>query len=138
MAYKVSEEKRAEWKKKAIENQNMARDMILSVSKSYVDNPDNIAEVLEFASNFYKYSLHNMQLIYAQNRLATFVQSFEAWKQMDAHVQKGERGNNVTLSDATSEQKKLFYNGQIEGTQKLQFKIGTVFDIGQTDFPKER
>ncbi len=155
MAYKVSEEKRAEWKKKAIENQNMARDMILSVSKSYVDNPDNIAEVLEFASNFYKYSLHNMQLIYAQNRLATFIQSFEAWKQMDAHVQKGERGmkiwvpvkvtilhlpdgNNVTLSDATSEQKKLFYNGQIEGTQKLQFKIGTVFDIGQTDFPKER
>ena len=155
MAYKVSEEKKEEWKEKAIANQNTAREMILSVSKSYVDDPDKIAEVLQFASNFYQYSLHNMQLIYAQNRLATFVQSYEAWKKADAHVQKGEKGmkiwvpvkvtilnlpdgNKIPLSDATPEQKKAFYNGQLNGTKKLRFKIGTVFDIGQTDFPKER
>ena len=96
-----------------------------------------------------------MQLIYAQNRFARFVQSFDAWKKMDAHVQKGEKGmkiwvpvkvtilhlsdgNKIPLSDATAEQKKAFYNGQIEGEKRLRFKIGTVFDIGQTDFPKER
>lgn len=90
MAYKVSGEKKAEWKEKAIENQNAARELILSVSRSYVEDPDKIAEVLQFASNFYQYSLHNMQLIYAQNRFARFVQSFDAWKKMDAHVQKGE------------------------------------------------
>ena len=155
MAYKVSGEKKAEWKKKAIENQNAARELILSVSRSYVEDPDKIAEVLQFASNFYQYSLHNMQLIYAQNRFARFVQSFDAWKKMDAHVQKGEKGmkiwvpvkvtilhlsdgNKIPLSDATAEQKKAFYNGQIEGEKRLRFKIGTVFDIGQTDFPKER
>lgn len=155
MAYKVSGEKKAEWKEKAIENQNAARELILSVSRSYVEDPDKIAEVLQFASNFYQYSLHNMQLIYAQNRFARFVQSFDAWKKMDAHVQKGEKGmkiwvpvkvtilhlsdgNKIPLSDATAEQKKAFYNGQIEGEKRLRFKIGTVFDIGQTDFPKER
>lgn len=151
----ISEEKKTEWKEKAIANQNAARKMILSVSKSYVEDPDKIAEVLQFASRFYQYSLHNMQLIYAQNRLATFVQSFEAWKKMNAHVKKGEKGmkiwvpvkvtilnlpdgNRILLSDATAEQKKAFYNGQIDAIKQLRFKIGTVFDIGQTTFPKER
>lgn len=46
MAYKVSGEKKAEWKEKAIENQNAARELILSVSRSYVEDPDKIAEVL--------------------------------------------------------------------------------------------
>lgn len=155
MAYMVSAKKQEEWKEKAIENQNNAREMILSVSKSYTDDPDKIAEVLEFASNFYQYSLHNMQLIYAQNPHATFVQAFDAWKKDDAHVKKGEKGmkiwvpvkvtilnlpdgNIIPLSEATIEQKKAYYNGQIEGKSKLHFKIGTVFDIGQTDFPKER
>ena len=88
MAYKVSENKKAEWKEQAKENQNQARELILSVSKSYTENPEKMAEVLEFASRFYQYSLHNMQLIYAQNDHAAFVQSFDAWKKMDAHVKR--------------------------------------------------
>lgn len=154
MAYKVSGEKKAEWKEKAIENQNAARELILSVSRSYVEDPDKIAEVLQFASNFYQYSLHNMQLIYAQNRFARFVQSFDAWKKMDAHVQKGEKGmkiwvpvkvtilhlsdgNKIPLSDATAEQKKAFYNGQIEGEKRLRFKIGTDLILVRQIFQKK-
>lgn len=155
MSYKVSENKKAEWKEQAKENQNQARELILSVSKSYTENPEKMAEVLEFASRFYQYSLHNMQLIYAQNNHAAFVQSFDAWKKMDAHVKKGEKGmkiwvpvkltililldgQTVPLSEASEEQKKGYYNGYIEGKKVLRFKIGTVFDIAQTDFPKER
>lgn len=155
MSYKVSENKKAEWKEQAKENQNQARELILSVSKSYTENPEKMAEVLEFASRFYQYSLHNMQLIYAQNNHAAFVQSFDAWKKMDAHVKKGENGmkiwvpvkltililsdgQTVPLSEASEEQKKGYYNGYIEGKKVLRFKIGTVFDIAQTDFPKER
>ena len=95
MSYKVSENKKAEWKEQAKENQNQARELILSVSKSYTENPEKMAEVLEFASRFYQYSLHNMQLIYAQNNHAAFVQSFDAWKKMDAHVKKGENGMKI-------------------------------------------
>ena len=155
MAYKVSEEKKTEWKEQAKENQNKARELILSVSRDYTENPEKIAEVLKFASNFYQYSLNNTSLIYAQNDHATFVQSYEAWKKMNAHVKKGEKGMKiwvpvkmtilmlpdgemVPLSEASDEQKKAFYNGQIEGKKTLHFKIGTVFDIGQTDFPKEK
>lgn len=47
MAYKVSENKKAEWKEQAKENQNQARELILSVSKSYTENPEKMAEVLE-------------------------------------------------------------------------------------------
>ena len=71
MSYKVSENKKAQWKEQAKENQNQARELILSVSKSYTENPEKMAEVLEFASRFYQYSLHNMQLIYAQDRKST-------------------------------------------------------------------
>ena len=56
MSYKVSENKKAEWKEQAKENQNQARELILSVSKSYTENPEKMAEVLEFASRFYQYS----------------------------------------------------------------------------------
>ena len=40
MSYKVSENKKAEWKEQAKENQNQARELILSVSKSYTENPE--------------------------------------------------------------------------------------------------
>lgn len=46
-------------------------------------------------------------------------------------------GNNVPLSDATKEQKEAYRKGDIEGKVISRFKIGTVFDIGQTTFPPE-
>lgn len=52
------QKKRAEWKEKAIAN--AAKEMIFSVSKSYVEDPDKIAEVLQFASNF----RHSENMIY--------------------------------------------------------------------------
>lgn len=155
MAFKVSEEKKIEWKRKAIENQNAARDMIQKISQSYTTNPEEIAEILQFAAGFYKYSINNTELIMSQNRGATYVQSFEAWKKMDAHVKKGERGlkiwvpvrstilyppgeKPVPYSDATNEQKLDYESGIIPGKSSLHYKIGTVFDVSQTDFPVEK
>lgn len=155
MAYKVNPERKAEWKKKAIENADKAKELIMSISRNYIQNPDSIAEVLAFASNFYHYSIINTELIYAQNPRASFVQSYESWKKMDAQVLKGETGikiwvpvkvtflildedHYIPLSEATTEQKESFRNGYIEGKTKTTFKLGTVFDIGQTNYPKEK
>lgn len=155
MPYEISEAKKEEWQEKAIENQKKAKELILSIGKSFTEDPTKIADLLEFSSNFYQYSLRNTELIYAQNRYASFVQSYAAWKQMDAHVKKGETGmkiwvpvkttllyledgSYVALSDATDEQKNAYKEGRIQGKKCLSYKIGTVFDIGQTDFPKER
>ena len=155
MAYTVKPEKKADWKKKAMESANKARELIMSIGRNYVRNPDSIAEVLAFASNFYHYSINNTELIYAQNPRASFVQSYEGWKKMDAQVIRGETGikiwvpvkatflmldenNYVPLSEATAEQKESFRNGYIEGKTRTTYKVGYVFDIGQTNFPKEK
>lgn len=63
----VSEKKKEEWKQKAIENQNMARETIMKIGQTFTADPDQLAEVLKFASSFYKYSINNSELIMAQN-----------------------------------------------------------------------
>jgi len=155
MGYTVSEEKRKEWKQKAVDNQNKARELIKEISDGYTKDPDQLAELLEFASRFYKYSINNTELIKAQNPGALFVQSFDAWKHMDAHVKKGEHGlkiwvpvkvtllfptgeKPVLLSEATETQKLDYESGIIPGKQSLRYKIGSVFDISQTDYPVEK
>lgn len=150
----VSQGTRDKWRQAAIDNQKAVHDMIHEIGMSYRVNPEKIAELLEFGSRFYKYSINNVKLIYTQNRGATYVQPFEKWKEMGASVMKGQcgikirvpvmstslllpDGQVVSLCDATKEQKELYKKGVLEGKQTLHYKIGNVFDISQTNFPKE-
>lgn len=150
----VSQSTRDKWRQAAIDNQKAVHDMIHEIGMSYRVNPEKIAELLEFGSRFYKYSINNVKLIYTQNRGATYVQPFEKWKEMGASVMKGQcgikirvpvmstslllpDGQVVSLCDATKEQKELYKKGVLEGKQTLHYKIGNVFDISQTNFPKE-
>ena len=43
----------------------------------------------------------------------------------------------IQLSKASDETKKAYYNHQINSRTKRCFKVGNVFDIAQTSFPKE-
>jgi len=129
--------------------------LIKSTAENYTANPESIAELFQFGANFYNYSLRNNILINAQNSGATYVQSFKAWKDMDYPVNKGQKGikilvpvkttflmldddNTVQLKYATKAQKEAYKRGEIEGKDKLFFKVGYVFDISQTNFPKDR
>lgn len=120
----------------------------------YQQDPQQIMEFLEFGSRFYHYSLRNTQLIYQQNPNATFVQSYSAWKQMGVSV-KGQKGirvyvpkyvtylmidqqEAVQLKLATAEQRAAYQRGEIQWKQILTYGIGNVFDISQTNFPKEQ
>lgn len=144
-----------QWKKKAIENQNAAREIIRSAEEKLAGSLDNMINVLELGASFYQYSVNNMMLIYMQREDATYIQSFEAWKKMGASVLQGEKGIKIfvpvqttmlmlrngetcPLSEATPEQKELYDKGVIEGKTKITYKIGNVFDISQTNFPVER
>ena len=155
MAYEITDKKRAEWAETAKKNQDEARNLIHEIGKSYTRSPEKIAELLEFSSQFYKYSINNTELIYAQNKYATYVQSYSAWQKMDAHVKKGEKGLKIwvpvistvlqlengeiiALEDATREQRSAYEQGLIKGQKSVKFKIGNVLDISQTDFPKEK
>lgn len=147
-------------KEKALENKNKANKLLKEIAVNYKQNPKVLAEIFSFASNFYMYSPRNTQLIYSQNRGATYCQSFNDWKKMNAPVKKGEIGIKiwvpvqislldigtdangktqfVQLSKATKEQKELYKSGKIKIVKTTRFNIGTVFDIAQTTFPKER
>lgn len=152
---KPTEVQKKEWRKQARENEREAFERIKQVAEEYRGDPEKIMEYLAFASRFYSYSAKNIMLIYAQNPGATLVQSFMGWKDMGASPVKGATSikilvpvvttylktgdrHTVRISDATEEQKKLYQEGEIEGVKKTSFKLGSVFDISQTTFPKER
>ena len=131
--------------------------LIKNTAENYTTDPQSLSELFEFGSRFYNYSVRNNILIHHQNPHATYVQSFKAWKDMegaDCSVMRGEKGIKVLvpvkctylkiedelvpLREATREQAAAHKRGEIESVEKLCFKVGTVFDISQTNFPKER
>ena len=129
---------------------------IRDIAINYTNRPERIAELLVFGTKFHSYSVRNSMLILRQNRGATFVKSFAKWKEEGCSVKRGEKGlkvlapakttllplpgsnQYVKLSEAPDELKKLYKEGKIEAKQKIYFKEGHVFDISQTDFPKEK
>ena len=150
---KKYDKKSADQKREEIENN--VQELLKNTLKEYHSNPELFAEAFAFSCNFYQYSPLNTQLIYAQNKGATYCQSYSAWKKMGYNVLSGQHGlkvripihttwlkiNNeefVKLSEATAAQKEAYQKGMIEGFEKLSFGIGNVFDISQTDFPKDQ
>lgn len=150
-----SKEDREEWKTRSKEQMQEAFDRINQITQQYVEKPENLTELLEFSSKFYTYSVRNNILIFNQNPYASYVQSFQAWKEMGYSVLSGEHGlkilvpvkattlqledgNYVMLQNATREQKQAFDKGELQGISRIHFKIGMVFDISQTNYPKEK
>ncbi|WP_159459712.1 ImmA/IrrE family metallo-endopeptidase [Scatolibacter rhodanostii] len=125
---------------------------------SYEKNPQKIADFLHFRSkhNFYNYSLRNTMLMENQNPGTTFAGSYQKWKELGCHVLKGQKGMKVLvpaqltlfkpvgsekykkLSQANPQEKQAIQSGQIQTVKKNTYVIGHVFDIAQTNFPKER
>lgn len=156
MAYikNPTEEQKRDWGKQAKQQEEQMQAMIKNLAESYRERPENIAELLSFGSKFYRYSVRNNMLIYSQNPYATYVQSFKAWKDLGYPPKKGEHGlkvyvpvqatilkignDLVPLEQATKEQKIKYKAGEIESTTRIRFKLGTVFDIAQTTYPKEK
>lgn len=144
------------------ENNNVLQEYqkrIIDLCDTYTTDPSKILEFIQFKSQFYQYSLNNTMLIYGQRPKASFVQSYAAWNKMGANVLKGEKGLKIytpvkatyilnpetskyeLLSVAKRENPKLYEaykEGMVESREKVNFRIGNVFDISQTNFPKER
>lgn len=126
---------------------------ILDLGENFKRSPEIIADFLAFNANFYQYSSNNQMLIFDQNKNASFVGSYKHFKDQGYQVQKGEKGmkifvpvkssyfdrngEKVPLKNATKQEKALIAQGEIEVISKLRFKLGTVFDIAQTDCPVE-
>ena len=147
-----SKEQYAADKKAELENLNAE---IKKIATEYKVNPARMAELLEFASQFHKYSTKNTMLIMKQNPGATFVKSFASWKEDGYSVKRGQKGMKVLtpvkvtylqeapdkyvkLSEAPKRLQELYKAGQIAAKQQTYYTVGTVFDISQTNCPVEK
>lgn len=121
----------------------------------YFVNPEMIVEFIQFGQQFHQYSLRNRLLINKQMSHASFVASFNEWKQKGYQVNKGEKalkilrpvfryefqdenGEWMEQKYASIHQKRQMEQGQLTTRKQL---IGTattsVFDISQTTVPIE-
>lgn len=118
--------------------------------------PEQFKELASYMSRFYNYSIRNTFLIQEQFEGAFAVGSYAFWKEKGFKVNKGEngikilvpnrlsdyfineKGEEVKLSKATTEEKRLIEQGEIEVKQgKLVFNQGYVFEVSQTNAKAE-
>lgn len=124
--------------------------------KKCFTSPEHFKELISYMSKFYNYSLRNTFLIQDQFKGALAVGSYAFWKEKGFTVNKGEKGikilvpnklsdyfinskgEEVKLSKATPEEKKLIEQGEIEVKKgKLIFNQGYVFEVTQTNAKAE-
>lgn len=140
-------------KAKSAERLNEAKQMLTDAVAGWKEDPNNVIELLQFRSTFYQYSFRNTALIHAQNPFVTFVAPFTGWKERGYSVNRGEHGimilcpvpykyvlkdgKLVRESDLTDEDRRRVQAGELEMKSGTGFRIGTVFDISQTNCPPE-
>ena len=148
-------------------SEKQAKDYTAGLIKTWRRDPAKLEEFAKFAErNSYRYSMKNTMLIMAQNDGAILCQSFGAWgktkyngadgKETTVRINKGQHGMKIwtpvqycmvdldgdgkfetRLADCTAEQKKLVKSGEIKSRKGTSFKLGSTFDIAQTDYPAE-
>lgn len=131
----------AEQKKPTIEQLIQDRDLkglsahLKEGVKDYF-NSDTYKIFLQTMSKFNNYSLNNLFLIVAQKKDASAVASFNAWKKLGRHVQKGQKAlkiwapYQVTRKDEKG-QPVLDKKGQ--EVKDTRFRLVPVFDVSQTE-----
>lgn len=124
--------------------------------ENYFTTPEHFKELASYMSKFYNYSFRNTFLIQEQFKGALAVGSYAFWKEKGFTVNKGEKGikilvpnklsdyfinekgEEVKLSKATPEEKRLIEQGEIEVRKgKLIFNQGYVFEVSQTNAKAE-
>lgn len=126
--------------------------------ENYFEAPEHINEYLDFQSQFYKYSLRNQLLIANQYKGAMAVAPYKKWQEFDCNVKKGEKAIkvlvpqerktfireednkkvNVPIKQATKDELDKIKNNEIKVNKQVTFVKGNVFDIQQTNLPKEK
>lgn len=133
------------------------KNKIINLAESFQTEPSKIAEIIAFSSRFYNYSFRNKMLIFAKNPHATFVASYKRWNdEFGCNITSG-KGSSIKilkpvvatlfhvpgsekwtpLKMATKLEKEKIKTGEYETKTYTRFKPVSIFDISQTDCPKE-
>lgn len=141
-------------RKQGAERLQRAKETLTAILENWKEDPAVLAEALAFRGKFHQYSMRNTALIYKQNPSASFVTSIRTWNGKGYRVKKGERGLDILfpqktemfvdasgltkkVTSATADEKKQIADGTLRHFTHTGYRIGTVFDISQTDCPPE-
>lgn len=123
--------------------------------KTFKHKPENVIEYLDFLSQFNQYSARNNLLIQNQRKGAIAVATFPKFKELGYSVNRGEASIQILrpniyeyflepetkkfkpVNKANEVEKQLIANKQIQTISKTTFSQMNVFDVTQTNMPKE-
>ncbi len=94
---------------------------------------ENYSEFLKFYSGFHQYSFGNTVLIMMQMPTASRCASYIDWKKRGRQVKKGEHGLMVMVPTPKKWKTVNEQTGEEEEHSKMYYKVGSVFDISQTE-----
>lgn len=142
---------RSEYIAKQEQEKERLEQLVKDLANKYEHNSKDLIEALQFGSRFHQYSARNTTLIRAQNRYATYTASYKNFEKMGYNVNRGEHGLKILvpvkatylsikdewikLSEASKKQKEDFKKGKLKSKTVQRYKVGTVFDISQTNCP---
>ena len=127
---------------------------MLKKAETFKPDPQEFRELLDFRAKFYKYSFRNSMLISMRNFYATYVGSYTHMKSLGYTVKQGEKGmailkpapvrmietapnNWIRFTAASKEQQQAANAGKLATYEKMYYKTAYVYDISQTDCPRE-
>lgn len=148
------------YKKKTAEERKVEIDTLTDQMnenlRNYAADPTDLKAFLAFMNQFRDYSFKNQLLIRSQFQGAYGVASFKTFKDWGFSVLKGEKGIKIfvpveikqfktkqgtwkNLNYATEEEKDYLkiHKKTVETRTRLGFKLGTVFDVTQTNAKPE-
>lgn len=123
--------------------------------KKFKNNPENVVEFLNFLSKFNQYSARNNLLIQNQREGSIAVATFPKFKELGYTVNRGEKSMQIlrpnfyeyflepktnkmkSIKKANEDEKKLIKDKKILVQSKTTFSQMNVFDVTQTNMPKE-
>ncbi|RMC41556.1 hypothetical protein F5ESL0233_04320 [Lactobacillus sp. ESL0233] len=119
--------------------------------QKYFTSPEKFIELVDFLNNFPHYSMKNRLLINSQRPAVVAVASFKKIEDLGYAVKRGikvlvpfesktfmRNKSKVPVKYATAAEKSKIKKGQIFVYKELRFVHGNVFDVTQTNMPKEK
>lgn len=110
------------WKELSRQNLEKTFSLLNKAEEHICSSPESMKEFLRYTENLPQFSLRNTALLFEQRPQGRFFLEAGEFENAGYTVNPGETGNKIFLS--------------FEENGKLIYRLGTVFDLTQTDIPQ--
>lgn len=128
----MTEEEREAVKKEREDKLNATQELLIKGIRSVIDS-GQWKKFLAFSDKFWHYSFRNMMLVWIQRPNSTQIASVKTWNELGRYVLKGEKGMEILVPIFKKVSEINDAGVSVERKLLVNFKVGHVFDISQTD-----